>query len=340
VKHPFQSTTAAHTVVRVAEQLGWNLADPEHFLRRVQHVEFGLSAELEFAALLRWLGTCPFVHRLSEDVLEDASQKVWQVPDLFAVFSANGQICSTLIEVKTTDDGVLKFKKDYLEHLQAYARLLSQPLLIAWHPRNIGFWMLVDPLHAHTVDGEIFVLNIETAMKNDLMGVLAGDFYITPMKGAGLRIEADRVSEKEPAEGGYKAVYQIEKAYLHDSGGNRMEDVPNSIFWIIVSAMEDRQRVTDHGIVESFLASGGMTRAQSVLRTAVGFPLSEDQRIHWKAVGTNLNLIISSTELRSDAQAHFGTFVQYIFNQQPQVMPGFLPQAWRNGLGRSGSERK
>ena len=143
-QRPFDETTAAHTVVRAAEDMDWDLTDPEAFRRRIQHVEYGLSAEIEFAALLRWLGTCAFVHRLSENAFTDPSRAVWQVPDLFAVFSVGEETSSALIEVKTTKDHVLKLKKSYLERLRAYARLLNQPLLIAWRPRAINFWLLVD----------------------------------------------------------------------------------------------------------------------------------------------------------------------------------------------------
>ena len=271
---PFNSPVAAHTLARVAEALDWNFSDPEAFLRRVQHVEYGLSAEIELAALLRWLGTCSFVHRLSEDALEDPSRSVWQVPDLFAIFSVGGQTCSALIEVKTTENHVLKFKKPYLERLQAYAQLLNQPLLIAWRPRAIGFWILVDPTHAEVIDEETLQLDFGAAVKNDLMSLLAGDFLIVPKQGAGLRFEAKRDSDKEPTENGYQAVFRIDKAYLHDGSGEAAEGVPDSIVWMIFSAMEEHQEVTDDGLVQSFITSGSMTRAQLVLRTAAGFPLA------------------------------------------------------------------
>lgn len=328
-QRPFDETTAAHTVVRAAESLGWDLSDPEAFLRHVQHVEYGLSAEIEFAALLRWLGTCTFVHRLSEDVLADPSRAEWQVPDLFAVFSIDRETCSALIEVKTTENHVLKLKKAYMERLQAYARLLNQPLLIAWHPRDIGFWILIGPSHAEAIDRETLQLEFEVAMQNDLMSLLAGDFFIVPEKGVGFRFKARRISDKEPTEDGYQAVFQIDKAYFQDAAGNAVKEFPNSIIWMVFSAMEEKQDVTDEGFVQSFLTSGAMTRAQRVLRTAASFPLKEDQRIHWKEVGTNLDAILACDTLLSDVQSHFGTFVQYVLHQKPKTMPGFLPDDWR-----------
>lgn len=329
--HPFCDTSAAHVVVRAAEQLDWQLDDPKAFLRRVQHVEYGLSSEMEFAALLRWLGRCPMVHRLSEDVLAD-TEVPWSVPDLITVFSLAGSIFPALIEVKTTKRPILKVKKTYLSRLQAYAKLLHLPLLIAWRPRSIGFWVMVDPIQISPVDANTLSLNLNDALRNDLMSLVAGDFYIVPEQGVGLRIEAMRISAKIPTDDGYEAKYRINKACILDSDRNEVNKVPNSIIWMIFSAMHYHQEVTDKAIVQSFLTHGGMIRAQMVLRTAGSFPLEEGQRIHWKEVGTNLDAIISSSSLLSDAQNHFGTFVQYIFHQQPQAVPGFLPDNWGTGV--------
>jgi Holliday junction resolvase len=329
---PFRTADAAHTIVKVADQLGWDMGNIDKFTRRVQHVEYGLSAEIEFAAILRWLGWCSFVHRLSEDVLEDEARSQWTVPDLLAVFQTGGDTCSAVIEVKTTEDKVLRFKAWYLKRLKDYAALLNQPLLIAWRPRAVGFWILFDPAIAEPAGEDSVTVDFEQAIKNDLMSVFAGDYYLVPKQGAGLRIELERVGEKEPTADGYQAVFRVSDAYLHDAAGERGADVPNALVWAIFSTLTDHQEINDDVVVQSFVASGGMTRAQLVLRTAVGFSLDEDERIHWKQVGTNLDAILRCDDLLRDAQAYFGTFMSYIFHQQPQITPSFLPGGW---AGRS-----
>jgi len=180
-------------------------------------------------------------------------------------------------------------------------------------------------------------MSFDLALKNDLMSVLAGDFYLVPEPGAGLRIEAKRVGEKRPTADGYQAIFRISDAYFHDAAGMRVTNVPNSIAWMIFSALDNRCDVNDETIVQSFTASGGMTRAQLVLRTAVGFALNEGQRIHWKAVGKNLDSVLTRDALLTDAQARFGTFVEYVFHQQPQIMPNFVPKNWQGRLITSAS---
>ncbi|MEW5423917.1 hypothetical protein [Amorphus sp. 3PC139-8] len=254
------------------------------------------------------------------------------MPDLLAVFQTGGETCSAVIEVKTTEDTVLKFKTRYLQRLKEYAALLNQPLLIAWRPRDVGFWILFDPAIAEPAGEDSVTVGFEKAIKNDLMSVLAGDYYLVPKQGAGLRIELERVGEKEPTADGYQAVFRVSEAYLHDAAGERGADVPNALVWAIFSTLTDHQEINDDVIVQSFVASGGMTRAQLILRTAVGFSLNEGARIHWRQVGTNLDAILRCDDLLRDAQAHFGTFTSYIFYQQPQIMPSLLPDGW---AGRS-----
>ena len=311
------------------EETGYSIADSDAFVRRVQHVEYGLSAEIEFGALLRWLGACPFVHRLSEDLFRNPTRSEWQVPDLFAVFQNGNLTCTAMIEVKTTSNHTLRLKTNYLARLQAYAELTSQPLLLAWRPRDIGFWILVDPCHAKRINDDTLELNFESAVKNDLMSIIAGDFCLVPKKGAGLIFEATRIGEKRPMTDGYQAAFRIDNAYFRDGDGNPVSNLPNAIVWTLFSVMEEEQNVSDGGLVQAFVASGGMTRAQQVLRTAASFPLSEDQRIHWKAIGTNLDAVVSSRDLLSQAKTHIGTFVRYIFHEEPASVPQFLPRIWK-----------
>jgi hypothetical protein len=331
-KRPFNLIDAVHTIVRTAEALDWDISNLEAFIARAQHVEFGLSAEIEFAAMLRWLGTCTFVHRLSEDLLDDPDRHKFKIPDLLAVFRTPMQTCSAIIEVKTTSELHLDLTRDYLERQRAYASLLNQPLLIAWKPRSIGFWILVDPIHARDVDETTLRLEFGNAVKNDLMSLLAGDFIVVPHEGAGLRIEADRIGPKEPTENGYEALFQIRKAYMHDADGHEISGWPPALLWTISSAMASSDVVSDDGLVQNFLATGSMTRAQLILRAAASFSLTEEQRISWKSVGTNLDRFVSRDRLLVDIKSYFGSVIQYVFFLRPQVIPPFLPASWESGV--------
>jgi hypothetical protein len=213
--------------------------------------------------------------------------------------------------------------------------LLKQPLLVAWRPRAIGFWILIDPSIARAVDDESLVVDLNAAIKNDLLSILAGDYYIVPKQGAGMRFEIERVGDKQPTADGYEAVFRFSDAYIHDAAGTRINQVPNSVIWAIFSVLDDRQEVLEDQVTHSFVASGGMTRAQLVLRTAIGFWLKEGERINWKSVGSDLDAALGCDVLLHDVQARFGTFISYVFYQQPQEIPSFLPDGWAGRAARA-----
>ena len=309
------------------EECDYSIGDPDAFLRRVKSMEYGLSAEVEFAAILRWLGACPFVHRLNKETLADTGSE-WLVPDLLAVFRSGDLRCSAAIEVKTTWDLSLTLRRDYLARLRAYADLVSQPLLVAWRSRKVGSWILLDPLLMESegaLDGK---LEFAAAMPYDLMSVLAGDFYVVPEKGAGVFLQASRVGEKCPTDDGYEAKFRVDSAEIRDAQGQSAKNVPDSVVWAIFASLEEQQNVTDDGFTLSFVATGAMTRAQDILRTAASFRIDENERIDWRGIGMNLDAVLSRSELALQLANHFGSFIRYVFHQQPRKESPALPGGW------------
>lgn len=327
-QRPLDEIPAAHTIVKALEECDYDIPSPDAFVRRVQHVDYGLSAEIEFAAILRWLGVCSLVHRLNEDAFNEPPSTSWEVPDLLAVFKSGDASCSAVIEVKTTSKNRLRFRTDYLARLQAYADLVSQPLLLAWKPRKLGFWILVDPSHARPLNSERVELDLESALRDDLMCTVAGDFFIVPQEGAGLIFEASLVGEKQPTSEGYQAVFRIDNAYAQDGKGDRFDSVPSAIVWTLLSATDERQSLGEDNLVQAFIAPGKLTRAQLVLRTAASVLIGNQQRIHWKRIGENLDSVVSSREVRAQAFASLGTFIQFVLYQAPHTAPHFLPDGW------------
>src|SRR5687768_11327160 len=123
----FDWTDAGHVVVQAGKSVDWEFADPTAFIKRVQSIEYGLSAETEFAAILSWLSRCSLVHRLDQDYFSSQSDRAWQIPDLFVVFEHQGARVPVLIEVKTRKRERLAVRTSDLESMQRYAELLSLP---------------------------------------------------------------------------------------------------------------------------------------------------------------------------------------------------------------------
>jgi Holliday junction resolvase len=326
-KTPFDTVQGCHAIVQAAEAMNWDLTDLASFAKRVQSIEYGLSAEVEFAAILKWLGRCKLVHGLEQEPFSSFDVDDLKIPDLFAIFQNRNETFSTLIEVKTTDATKLKFSRDYLAALNRYAKLMNQPLLVAWKPRKLGFWVLLDPSLAKQV-GNSFVIDIEIGMKNNLLSILAGDFVIVPEPGIGIVIQFKRVSDKVPTKAGYQAVFQVDHAGFKDAQGNIKSTVHPAIQAVLFATMEDSDVVTDDSVTQNFLSSGRMVHAQELLRTVVGTLNKQNEKPHWKSIAKDLGSILSCKDLRDAVGASFGIFTQYVFTQSPAVWPDFLPDLW------------
>ncbi|WP_339692388.1 hypothetical protein [uncultured Parasphingorhabdus sp.] len=326
---PFHTINAAHIITRTAEALDWDLDNVENFIKTAEHVEFGLSAELELSAILRWLGPCRMVHRLAEDafVADTAAQ---QIPDLVATFESNGEHIVTLIEVKTTADPVLHLKANYLDRLRRYAEILGHPLLVGWRCRAIDMWLLFDPFAIGLPRAGGFDYTLEDVMKVDLMSLIAGDFYLVPTTGTGLRFEMERTGDKIATKEGYQAEFTVRRAYFHDGEGRAETELPQAMIWTVLSGVRANSNVEDGQAVQSFTSTGGLRRAQNILKTALQFQTKGDQRIRWKGVADDLDSIVRCTDILTESRARFGTYVQYIFLQKPRVTPTFLPPKWRS----------
>lgn len=334
---PFDWTAAGHAIVKAGEAVDWDIADPESFVKRVQSIEYGLSAETEFAAIVSWLGRCPLVHRLDQDYFSSSPGSDWSIPDLFCLFEHAGARCAVLIEVKTRKNERLAIPTAELKSMRRYAELHSLPLLYAWKPRRLGFWVLVDPVHFVERDGKS-ILELEPAMKNNLRSAVVGDFLVIPKAGAGLFFEANIVKKTRTTKSGFEAIAQLQKAEFRDAAGQRTTKIPGAIIALLFASMEVVDTVTEEKLSYAFVTEGHPIHAQQVLRASVAFRnQAKCKSIKWRHVAKDLDAYLSRQELHDAIQSHFGTFVQYQFFQQPQAWPQFLPALWNPLLGERGA---
>lgn len=329
---PFDEADLAHKIMDALKGSEYRVADSPAFLRRLQHVEYGLSAEVEFSAIIAWLGRCVLVHRLDQDAYTSDQGVKWRIPDLFAVFEHLGEQVPVLVEVKTTPYFELKFRPDYLDELRDYARLLGHPLLVAWRPRPFGQWLLIDPDIARQ-DGTRLVVDFSEAAKNNLMSSVAGEFIVQPKAGIGLFFELEPLDVARVDETTIEGKFRIADAGFWDAAHKKADDVPPGIIATIFASNRERTECKPDGrILQSFAFEGEPVWAQAILRAAVGYRLKEGQRIHWRNVARGLERILSRATLYETLNANFGRFIRYVFHQMPHVWPDFVPQSWRESM--------
>ena len=324
----FKPVVYAHEILQAVQEVGHNLDDLDKFIRRVQHIDYGLSAEVEFSALLAWLGNCELVHRLDQQVMSSDRDPKWEVPDLFALFCRGTSRFSAMIEVKTTKEAILTFKPSYIENLCRYCSLHSEHLLIAWRPRSIALWFLVSSDHLIPV-GDKLQLDLEAASKNSLIGCLAGDFSIHRYEGAGLYVEMGRDSEKLPTSTGYTARYVIQKVEWRDVRGDAYNKLSLPITASLLTSTIHHEAVEDSIITKAWVSDGSFVYAQQILRTVVTFWSADEGPVRWRHVYENFDTILSRASLHDELQRYLGVFVHIVAHQTPAIWPAFLHESWR-----------
>ncbi|ATQ70743.1 restriction endonuclease (plasmid) [Methylosinus trichosporium OB3b] len=161
-------------------------ADSAKIAHKVKLLNLGLPAEDQFQVICAWLGKCDLIHKLDQVQAPLASRQTYQVPDLLAHFQEQGAF---LIEVKVFGKQTLSLRADYLARLKAYATLVSKPLLIAWTFH--GLWTLFDARHLKLAKTNFNIKHSE-AMRQSLLGVLAGDCVFKLAPGAGVHFEMSK----------------------------------------------------------------------------------------------------------------------------------------------------
>lgn len=314
-------------------ELGYE-GDPVEVAKRVRRLDIGLPAEDEFSVVCAWLGKCELLHKLDQCQVPVGSKKYFQVPDLLAKFSTQTSKSPVLIEVKSKSDKVLSFKPEYLNGLQNYADLMGMPLLVAWKFNNI--WTLFDVRHmkkASRKGGKNFKINIFDAMRENLLGILAGDIAYTIGAGAGVHYRL-RKDELLRAEIGDDCTTEEWKFVIEDVSftdymgrtlGKELSADIQSLFatW----GLESEEVHTESHIDLHFVAEGGgIEYAHAALVSLLNWESRRDGRPHWRRLLKEEKITESVTSFTAAlCAAHGQKVVSLILHQIPNTMPEFLP---------------
>ncbi len=326
---PVSQVDVAHNVLRALSKVGDAPEQSKALLKRIRHVEYGLSAEAECMAILAWLGKCVFVHELNQDAYTKDGLEEMQVPDLFAVFSRDGRELRVLLEVKSTKKLFVPWTAQYSEKLARYGELLGLPILLAWRPRRLGNWLLVDPMSADLCkDGRI---GLGDAMMHNLMGVIAGDFWVTPKPGIGLHLAGKILGKKVQTANGYQGTMKITDVFF-GTRDNRFSEPSNAIAALVFSAASEEYCMEQGGkVLWGYITPdelGIRSSAQQLLRTLVGWARKDDQRIAWRHVLKGLNQLIPRDKMLRELTEEIGRGVTYILHLMPKTTPEFIPREW------------
>lgn len=311
------------------EQLGWK-ADASLLARRVERLNFGLPLEDEFSVLCGWLGKCKLIHKLDQQQYPVDSNEIYQVPDLLAVFERNGAEIPVLIEVKSSSKNSLSFKPAYREKLKKYAELLNLPILVAWKNRW-GIWALTD-LNEFKKAEVNFNLRFEDALKNSLLGLLAGDFAYSLGVGSGIHIsfkKEELVGTREDSDSvteSWKMV--VDDVYFSTFEGEterKLSPIAQQVFFSW--DLEEEETHTDsHVVLHNTCKEWSMLFAHMALTRVLNFHLlGQDDSLHWRKILGGDNVISTISNFRRGIMENLEKkIVHHVIDQMPCNIPDFL----------------
>ncbi len=307
----------ARLLYEAAERLGWS--DSSEIAEFVHRLERGLPAEDELSVVFHWLGQCRLVHKLDQFPYPPEVWKEYRVPDLLAVFNVDGKHYPVLIEVKTSVSNSISWKQEYLSSLERYADLVRLPLLIGW--KHHSFWTLFEAKHLRRATRNLKISFID-AMKENLLGILAGDFSFTFRPGTGMHIRTRKLKKTTD---GFDGI--IEEAYLSTADGRRHTGTGGILQFFLCIDQEPSAVETDTDVLQSFVISTDQQSefAHRALVTILGAFTETQQPFSWRQVLVQNQLPCLSGGPRQAAKSALDQgFLHIVINQRPRTMPGFL----------------
>lgn len=310
----------------VLAELGYD-ADAMAVAERVRRLDIGLPVEDEFAVVCAWLGKCQLLHKLDQHQVPITSKLEYQVPDLLAKFSTQTNKSPVLIEVKSKKDKVLSFKPEYMKRLQSYADLLGMPMLVAWKYHSL--WMLFETRHMKKTDKN-FNITLEAAMRENILGTLAGDIAYKIGAGAGihLRFRKDKLLSTESTGDGYTEQWAmtIDDVSFTDREGVFRTDLDGEVQSLFATwDLEEAENHTDSHIHLKFVAGEGVQFAHTALVHLLNWESPNESRPHWRGLLRKERVTANVASFSATLDKAFKQkVVSHIFHMLSHAMPDFL----------------
>jgi Holliday junction resolvase len=303
------------------------VADPHSVAEKMKQLAAGLPTEDEFACLAAWSSRCRLIHKLDQEQVPPESRDEYQVPDFLAIFQGTGAELTILVEVKKSSPNVdkklfqtrLSFSESYYRRLTRYAEMLGLPLLVAWKADPVG-WMLFDIRRPSLVKTARHI-TLDEALKDNLLGVIMGDFNVTLSEGCAWVMELDRQSQKV----GGKCVAKLTDLYYANPEGERVQPIAEPFFHMFayigssVDMREKGRHIVQRCVTvneEGFWAHWLLYPAAHGLRAE-----EADWRGALRRGGFRYTL---ADALRTAEDAARKGMIKQIIQQVPQNVPDFL----------------
>ncbi len=177
-----------------------------------------------------------------------------------------------------------------------------------------------------------FNIRLETAMQENLLGVLAGDVAYKIGAGAGthLRFRKDKLLGTEKTDDGSTDEWAItiDDVAVTDYEGTRRTDLEAEVQSLFAAwDLERKEEHTDSHIHMHFVAgTEGMQFAHMALVHLLNWESTHDDRPHWRSLLRKEQVTANVVSFSAALNAAFRQkVVSLILHRQPHTMPDFLP---------------
>ncbi len=308
------------------EELAWK-GDAQQLAEIVRRLNIGLPVEDEFMVVANWLGKCEMIHKLDQQIVPVQARQKYQVADLIARFSTQSNAVPLLIEVKSKKSNTLSFQPEYLEKLRAYANLMSMPLLIAWQYYSI--WIVFEPRHLKKAKKN-YNISLNGAMRENLFGVLAGDFAFKIAQGAGvnLRFLKEKLISSIETDTVIRESWQMRCVAVDfvGRGGDPVPTLSSEVQTLLaIWDLDTVEEPTEDGMwIRHTAGAEGLRFGHSALVSLLNWDLPQGQSISWRQQ-LRKEKISTLDDLRSATiKGMQEKIVHLIINQQPHTWPDFV----------------
>jgi len=333
-RRPYQDAT---DIVRAVEQAGHLRAGPAEVVAKLRQIQLGWPAQREFMALSIWMGQCALIHPLdSEGQFPESSREEYRVPDLFAVYRAEGnQEVAVLIEVKSTQGvpplsgaggkymsprrGKLDFGERYYTGLRRYADRVGLPLLVAWKVGRLGLWLLFD-IRAMQRVRTAHVAEAPQIGTHDLTGVLLGNVFSEVAAGSRWVVEIAKLQATSTA----SFVGRVERSALVSPTGQEYSGTA-PLFWVLAACESEVEVAESDGrIVQSIYVpfDCGVIGSRLLDMAVRGF---SKRKVEWLTVIRDGTFQWSYADLqRALVEGGALGFIKHVIHPYPSTIPDFL----------------
>ena len=320
-------------------ELGFSTT-PKELVDKINQLKRGLPKEDEFIALSIWMDKCTLIHKLDQKQYPTLSKREYQIPDLFACYKYNGRDVQVLIEVKSTKRKKLRFTNVDYNRRMKYSQITGLPILIAWHLKGWDLWCLFE-LSKMQKKVSAFCIDFETAIREDLMGVLLDNVIFSIKKGTKLvmQIEIEKGTEVrnetdqtlEEFIGMLKDIEFVSVAGERISSGSPLSKFLYYTFMLVYTDASS----TDDGnyVTQTFYTNEDQTVfGYQILGVAsFGTKSFDNPELNWLDIIKNESFTISYEDIKSGAKEGVRKgVVKYVIRNLPKPVPRFLEQ----GLGK------